>query len=70
MATALAPFYANLAEFVDIAGREESHFATLGARVAPAPVARVPFLPADVHDLEGLAAVADELFPPPASQRA
>ncbi len=70
VATALAPFYANLAEFVDIAGREESHFATLGARVAPAPVARVPFLPADVHDLEGLAAVADELFPPPASQRA
>ncbi|HSH59470.1 MAG TPA: ArsA-related P-loop ATPase [Acidimicrobiales bacterium] len=66
--TALAPFYANLAEFVDIARREESHFATLAARVAPAPVARVPFLPADVHDLEGLRAVADELFLRPGSR--
>ncbi|MDP8975797.1 MAG: AAA family ATPase [Actinomycetota bacterium] len=67
-AGALAPFYANLAEFVDIAGREESHFATLASRVAPAPVARVPFLPADVHDLEGLRAVADELFLRPGSR--
>jgi len=64
----LAPFYANLAEFTDIAGREESHFATLAARVAPAPVARVPFLPADVHDLEGLQAVADKLFLRPGSE--
>jgi len=67
-AAALAPFYANLAEFTDIAGREESHFATLAAGVAPAPVARVPFLPADVHDIEGLRAVADELFPPPGNR--
>ncbi|MDQ3575482.1 MAG: ArsA family ATPase [Actinomycetota bacterium] len=59
---ALAPFYANLAEFQQIAGREESHFATLAARVAPAPVARVPYLPTDVHDLDGLGRVADELF--------
>jgi len=58
----LAPFYANLAEFTHIAGREESHFAALAARVAPAPVSRVPFLPADVHDLAGLRAVSDELF--------
>ncbi len=65
---ALAPFYANLAEFRDIAGREESHFATLAARVTPAPVARVPFLPADVHDLEGLGTVADELFLRPRSR--
>jgi anion-transporting ArsA/GET3 family ATPase len=67
-ATALAPFYANLAEFVHIAVREDSHFATLAARVAPAPVARVPFFPADVHDLDGLRAVADELFLRPRSQ--
>ncbi len=67
-AAALAPFYANLAEFVDIARREESHFATLAASVAPAPVARVPFLPADVHDLEGLRTVSDELFPPSGSR--
>ncbi len=62
---ALAPFYANLAEFQQIAGREESHFATLAARVAPAPVARVSYLPTDVHDLDGLGSVADELFPRP-----
>jgi anion-transporting ArsA/GET3 family ATPase len=61
--SALAPFLANLAEFREIAAREESHYATLAARVAPAPVARVPFLPADVHDLDGLRGVADELFP-------
>lgn len=59
----LAPFYANLAQFHEVAQREESHFSTLVAQVAPAPVARVPFLPADVHDLEGLRRVADELFP-------
>jgi anion-transporting ArsA/GET3 family ATPase len=58
----LAPFYANLAQFLDVAEREESHFAALAARVAPAPVARVQFLPADVHDVEGLRRVADELF--------
>ena len=60
----LAPFYANLAQFHRVAEREESHFAALAAQVAPAPVARVPFLPADVHDLDGLRQVADELFRP------
>ena len=36
--------------------------AGLAQRVEPAPVVRVPFLQTDVHDLEGLAVVADHLF--------
>ena len=36
--------------------------ADLVADVAPAPVARVPLLNSDVHDLSGLATVADLLF--------
>ncbi len=59
----LAPFYENLAEIRRVVEREESHFAALAAKVAPAPVARVPFLDADVHDLAGLRCVAAELFP-------
>jgi hypothetical protein len=34
----------------------------LADRIAPAPVARVPFFADDVHDLEGLAAVGRQLF--------
>jgi anion-transporting ArsA/GET3 family ATPase len=55
-------FYANLAEFRQVAEREESHFAELADKVAPAPVARVPFLAADVHDLDGLRRVGEHLF--------
>jgi hypothetical protein len=40
----------------------EKLVAVLGARVAPAPVARVPLLAGDVHDLDGVATVADHLF--------
>ncbi|HUP87285.1 MAG TPA: ArsA family ATPase [Acidimicrobiales bacterium] len=53
---------ANLADFRSIAEREEQHFAALAARIAPAPVARVPFLADDVHDLEGLAVIGGFLF--------
>ena len=60
--TALGPLFANLADFDEVAEREESHLAELAARVAPAPVARVPFLAADVHDLDGLATIAGHLF--------
>jgi anion-transporting ArsA/GET3 family ATPase len=52
----------NLADFRRIAEREEQHFAELAARIAPAPVARVPFLADDVHDLEGLQVVGSHLF--------
>ena len=54
--------YANLADFRDIAAREEDHFAALAEKVAPAPVARVPFLADDVHDLDGLGTVGGHLF--------
>ncbi|HVF76152.1 MAG TPA: ArsA-related P-loop ATPase [Acidimicrobiales bacterium] len=60
--TPLGPLYANLADFREVAEREESHFAALAERVAPAPVARVPFLAADVHDVEGLVRVGEFLF--------
>ena len=52
----------NLADFRSIAEREEHHFEALAARVSPAPVARVPFLADDVHDLEGLEVVGSHLF--------
>ena len=56
------PLYANLAAFRDIAEREEAHFAALAEKVTPAPVARVPFLADDVHDLEGLSTIGTHLF--------
>jgi anion-transporting ArsA/GET3 family ATPase len=59
---ALAALVQNLAELGDIAEREEQHLAVLASRVAPAPVARVPFLAGDVHDLGGLAEVGRHLF--------
>jgi len=59
--TPLGPLYANLADFRDVAEREEAYFADLAARVAPAPVVRVPFLAADVHDLDGLARIGKHL---------
>ena len=52
----------NLRDFEAIASREEQHFAALASRVAPAPVARVPFLADDVHDVEGLVEVGAHLF--------
>jgi len=60
--TALGTLYDNLSQFREVAEREESHFAALVARVAPAPVVRVPFLAADVHDIEGLDSIAGHLF--------
>jgi len=60
--TPLAALYDNLAEFRDVAEREERHFANLAHRVAPAPVVRVPFLSADVHDIDGLDCIASHLF--------
>jgi anion-transporting ArsA/GET3 family ATPase len=52
----------NLRDFEAIASREEQHVAALAARVAPAPVARVPFLADDVHDVDGLVEVGRYLF--------
>ena len=52
----------NWAELRAVAQREEDYVSALAARVAPAPVARVPLLDADVHDLAGVQTVADHLF--------
>jgi anion-transporting ArsA/GET3 family ATPase len=59
--TDLGALYRNLAEFQLVASREEEHLAGLADAVAPAPVVRVPFLSTDVHDLDGLAVVAQHL---------
>ena len=52
----------NLADFRAVAEREEDHVQALAGRVAPAPVARVPFLADDVHDVDGLAVIGGYLF--------
>ena len=52
----------NWAELRAIAEREEISVTALAAQVAPAPVARVPLLESDVHDLDAVQAVADHLF--------
>jgi len=62
--SALAALVANLARLEELAAREEAAYAALVERVAPAPVGRVPLLGTDVHDLDGLAVVADHLFGP------
>ncbi len=59
---ALASLRRNLADFRRVAEDEEANFATLAAQLAPAPVCRVPFLADDVHDLVGLAVIADHLL--------
>jgi anion-transporting ArsA/GET3 family ATPase len=45
-----------------VAAEERQAVASLVEQVAPAPVVRVPLLDSDVHDVEGLASVADLLF--------
>src|SRR5205085_3145263 len=59
---ALVPFVTNLRDLEGIAEREEADFAVLAERVAAAPVARVPFLADDVHDVGGLDEVASFLL--------
>jgi anion-transporting ArsA/GET3 family ATPase len=61
-AAPLAGLIDNLRSFDGIARREERYFRSLAGRIAPAPVARVPFLADDVHDLDGLSEVARYLF--------
>ena len=58
----LTSLVANLQDLEGIAEREESYFATLVERVKPAPVARVPFLAGDVHDIDGLDEVRESLL--------
>jgi anion-transporting ArsA/GET3 family ATPase len=58
----LADLVANLAQLNAVARDDELAVADLVARVAPAPVGRIALLDSDVHDLGGLALVADRLF--------
>jgi anion-transporting ArsA/GET3 family ATPase len=58
----LASMLANLRDLEGIAAREERYFEALVRRVAPAPVARVPLLDDDVHDLDGLHQIGTHLF--------
>jgi anion-transporting ArsA/GET3 family ATPase len=58
----LAAMVDNLELLEDLARREDTAYADLARRVAPAPVGRVPLLGSDVHDLRGLGEVADQLF--------
>jgi anion-transporting ArsA/GET3 family ATPase len=60
--SALEALVENLRSFEETASREEAAYAELVAAVAPSPVGRVPLLGSDVHDLTGLAQVADALF--------
>lgn len=58
----LAALAANMSDFDQVAGREETYIAELAGRLPGTPVVRVPFLASDVHDLEGLAELGDWLF--------
>ena len=61
---AFADLNNNWAQLRAVAEGEENLVAVLAAQVAPAPVARVPLLAGDVHDLDGVETVADHLFGP------
>jgi anion-transporting ArsA/GET3 family ATPase len=59
----------NLRGYEELNRREEDAYAALVTQVAPSPVARIPFLDADVHDIAGLGLIADHVFTDPARPR-
>ena len=59
---AFANLNGNWAALRALVQREEDYVTALAAEVAPAPVAQVPLLDGDVHDLDGVQTVADHLF--------
>jgi anion-transporting ArsA/GET3 family ATPase len=61
-ARAFAVHESNWAELRAVGEGEETRIAALVAQVAPAPVARVPLLEGDIHDLDAVQSVADHLF--------
>jgi anion-transporting ArsA/GET3 family ATPase len=65
----LAGLIDNLGNYQAVNAHEESVCAALVAQVAPSPVARVPLLDVDVHDMDGLALVADAVFQRPGRDR-
>jgi hypothetical protein len=58
----LGSLYENLADFQEVAAREEDCLAALAREVPDAAIVRVPFLSTDVHDLDGMAEVGRHLF--------
>lgn len=62
---ALGGLYANLADFQEVASREDEHIRQVADQLRRAEIVRVPFLRSDVHDLEGMAAVGEHLFTRP-----
>jgi anion-transporting ArsA/GET3 family ATPase len=62
--SSLAALVDNLTQLNVMADAEAATCAALVAELAPSPVARVPLLRNDVHDVAGLGAVADQLFGP------
>ena len=60
--TDLGGLYENLSDFLAVSEWEESNLSDLARTIAPAPVVRVPFLPTDVHDLDGLREIGRHLF--------
>jgi anion-transporting ArsA/GET3 family ATPase len=68
-ATALAGMRQNLADLQLVADREQDYLETLESRIEGA-VVKVPYLPKDVHDLEGLGLVAACLTGQVLSERA
>ena len=64
--TPLGDLYTALADLRQMVRSEEEHLADLTARVAPAPVCRVPYLPFEVSDLDTLAGFGAALLDPTA----
>ncbi|MCZ7528231.1 MAG: AAA family ATPase [Acidimicrobiia bacterium] len=58
----LAALYSNLAEFQEIADREERTLSGVQDRIGSATVVHVPFLACDVHDFASLRLVGHHLF--------
>jgi anion-transporting ArsA/GET3 family ATPase len=58
----LGGLYENLADFREVAAREEDCLVELAEEVPDAAIVRVPFLDTDVHDLDGMDKVAKHLF--------
>jgi anion-transporting ArsA/GET3 family ATPase len=59
---ALGALLDNHRGLAEVVKNEREALAGLVAEVAPSPVARLPLLDADVHDLVGLGTMADHLF--------
>ncbi len=59
---AMAELEANLAELSAVADREAAVLAPLAEQLTSTPLATVPLLTGDVHDLDGIHAIARHLF--------